>query len=197
MMLIGLNTAVYCFDTYCGTTQLFIVQPGRRIVTHLVIKPASLPGLSNRVEKLLPLSHIAEISDVGIGLQCSLNEFCKLPPFKETHFIEIAAPDYRSLEYEFMPSLGNSPILMHVPAIKYNTPPGEIVINRYVQIEAQDGHMGQFEALIILPQTGEITHLVFQRGHMWDRKKETIPASAIDHLEEETIYLKIKKSDLE
>jgi hypothetical protein len=71
-----------------------------------------------------------------------------------------------------------------------------LVVNRQVQIEAQNGHLGQFEAFVIHPQTGEITHLVFQRGHIWNRKTETVAASVIDYLEGDTIYLNINKSDL-
>jgi len=36
-----------------------------------------------------------------------------------------------------------------------------------------------------------------REGHLWGQKDVTIPVSEIDHLEENTIYLKLNKKEVE
>ncbi|MCA9953053.1 MAG: hypothetical protein KDE48_25570, partial [Anaerolineales bacterium] len=79
---------------------------------------------------------------------------------------------------------------------KHNIPQGEMIISHQVQVEAKNGHLGQFKLLILDPDSYKITHLIFQRGHLWERKREMVSASILDRLEGETLYLKINKSEL-
>ncbi len=196
MVYIGLDTAVYCQNEFCGVTHYLIVRPTSWFLTHLVVKPAKLPGIANQVERLAPISLIRKISDDGIWLQCSVAEFTKLPPFTETFFMDIPASDYSFLEDDFVPPLSSSQTRMYIPVTKNNTPRGETVISRQVQVEAKNGHLGQFKVLIVDPGSYKITHLIFQRGHHWERIREKVSISVIDRLEGDTLYLKINKSDI-
>lgn len=195
-MVIGLDTAVYCQNEFCGVTHYFIIRPTGWFLTHLVVKPAKLPGIANRVERLVALSQISEISESGIWLQCSVDEFARLPPFSETHFIEALASDDSVMEYDIISPLSSSQTWMYVPITKHNIPQGEMIISHQVQVEAKNGHLGQFKLLILDPDSYKITHLIFQRGHLWERKREMVSASILDRLEGETLYLKINKSEL-
>lgn len=42
-------------------------------------------------------------------------------------------------------------------------------------------------------QSGHVTHLVLMEGHLWGKKEVTLPLSAIDHAEADTVDLKLSK----
>jgi len=192
---IGLDTAVYCQNEFCGLTAYLIIRPTSWILTHIVVKPAKLPAISNRIDRLVPISHINKIADDNIWLACSIDNFAKLPPFTETLFTEISASDYSFMEYGFWAPLNSNQNWMYVPLIKYNTPSGETIISHQLQVEAKNGHLGQFKTLIVDPESFNITHVVFQWGHLWERKQEMVSTSIIDRVEGDTIFLEINKSD--
>ena len=45
--------------------------------------------------------------------------------------------------------------------------------------------------------TGHISHLILMEGHLWGKKEVAIPVSAIDRIEEDTVYLKLDKEAVE
>ncbi|MCA9948522.1 MAG: hypothetical protein KDE48_02665 [Anaerolineales bacterium] len=197
MSYIGLDMAVYCDNTYCGHILALIVQLTSWQLTKLVVKPARLPSIAKRDERLVPRSCISSVTNEGVWLTCAADELNNLLPLVETYFIERPALDPEFMENVFLSLTTNSDQTgIHVPVSKYNTLLGETVIGRQVQIEAQNGHVGQFEAFVIDSQTGEIKYLVFQRGHLWERKRETVSVTAIDYLEGESFFLNINKSEL-
>ena len=188
-MHIGLDTDVICEGNTCGVSRHLIIHPQRLCLTHLVIS-------AKHLERMLPVSTIVKVSEMGIQLNCTLGELAKFQPFTETHFTEITLPDHGLSEHNYLYPLSGGQSWMHVPVISYNIPLGAFVISRQTQVEAKNGHVGQFKALIIDPETYQITHLVFQRGHLWEYKNEVVSASDIDRLEGDSIYLKVNKADL-
>ena len=189
MHLIGLDTAVYCNDNYCGINRHLIIHAQHLCLTHLVI-------FASHIERLVPISLMSEVSDMGIHLKWSSNELAKLDPFAETHFVEVSIPDFGLSEASYVYPHSGGLTWTHVPLIRYNIPPGTFVISRQTQIEAKNGYAGQFKGLIIDPDTYQINQLVFQRGHLWERKRDMVAASAIEYMEGDTIYLNIQKSAL-
>jgi len=195
-MKIKLNTAVYCHKDFCGVVSNLIVDPTGQYLTRLVVKSANLPELVSRAERLVPLSQIANMTSAGLWLKCDVDEYCTLSLFSETHFKQVSRPDGTVLEYDFLPSWSSKRDLMYVAVIKHNIFPGEFILSRQVQIETKNGHLGQFEGFIVQPETGKITHLVFQWGHIWEHPGKTVPASLIETIDQDTIYLNINRSDL-
>jgi NAD(P)-dependent dehydrogenase (short-subunit alcohol dehydrogenase family) len=53
------------------------------------------------------------------------------------------------------------------------------------------------DEFLINPSNDQITHLVMREGHLWGKKDVTIPVSQIDHYEDNTVYLKLTKEDIE
>lgn len=189
MVLIGLDTAVYCHGAYCGITRHLIVHPQHLSLTHLVI-------FAGRIERLVPVSLISELSEIGIHLQCTPNELSKLEPFIETQFADVSLPDFGLSELSNLYPLSGGPAWTHVPLIRYNIPPGAFVISRQTQIVVKNSYRGQFTALIIDLDTHKISDLVLKRGHLWEHKREIVPAAAIERFEGDTIYLNINNADL-
>jgi sporulation protein YlmC with PRC-barrel domain len=64
-------------------------------------------------------------------------------------------------------------------------------------VEATDGHVGRVDKFLVDQATGHITHLVLREGHLWGQKDVTAPISQIDHIEEDTVYLKLDKHAIE
>lgn len=190
MIHIGLDTAVFCSGKISGTSHNLIIHQHPLQLTHLVI-------FVNNSERITPVSMVTELSEAGIYLDPSKNELSNLPSFTQTHFAEITMPDYDFAEfnYTYPPSRGEQ-TWMSIPVVSYNTPSGGFAISRQTQIEAKNGHIGQFKKLVVNPDTYQITHLVFQRGHLWERKLITVPASSIDRAEGETIYLNLNRADV-
>jgi uncharacterized protein YifN (PemK superfamily) len=50
---------------------------------------------------------------------------------------------------------------------------------------------------VINPENGRITHLVMREGHLWGKKEVIIPVSALGDFRDDTVYLKIDKSQIE
>ena len=63
------------------------------------------------------------------------------------------------------------------------------------EAECLDGPCGK--TISIIPLTGHISHLILMEGHLWGKKEVTIPVSAIDRIEEDTVYLKLDKKAVE
>lgn len=60
-------------------------------------------------------------------------------------------------------------------------------------VEATDGHVGTVARLVTDPEHGQTTHLVLQEGHLLGKREITLPLSAIDRVEGETVHLKLDK----
>jgi sporulation protein YlmC with PRC-barrel domain len=76
-------------------------------------------------------------------------------------------------------------------------PPGELAVGRGTRVEARDGHIGHLAELVVDPDSGHISHLVLEKGHLWGKKEVTLPVSAIDFGGKEAIYLKLDKKAIE
>jgi sporulation protein YlmC with PRC-barrel domain len=64
-------------------------------------------------------------------------------------------------------------------------------------VAARDGTLGHVGELVLNPETGHISHLVLEEGHLWAKKEVAVPVSAIDYLLEDTVYLKLDKREVE
>jgi uncharacterized membrane protein len=61
------------------------------------------------------------------------------------------------------------------------------------RVEAKDGHLGTVVELVVDETSNNITHFVLQEGHLWGKKVVTLPLSAVDRVEGDTVYLKLDK----
>ena len=63
-----------------------------------------------------------------------------------------------------------------------------------MSVEAADGPVGTVGDLVIDPESGEASHVVLRTGGMLGKNELTLPMSAVDHVSEATVYLKLDKS---
>jgi len=193
---IPIGAKVECADGSCGKSVTIIVNPTTQKVTNLVVENKSLPHPNQR---LVPFDQVVETTRNSIRLSCTQDELAAMDSFiKEQYIKSKGAPPAVSLYVSdgfvsdwYMPPYVTSTVetLVEVERI----PPGEMAARRGMHVAATDGNVGKLGELIIDPDSEHITHLVLLEGHPWGKKEVTVPISAIDHVAEDTVYLKLDK----
>jgi sporulation protein YlmC with PRC-barrel domain len=190
-MDIPVNAEVHCADGPCGRSTYIILNPMTRRVTHLVVKEKRFP----HTEYLVPIDYVVEATSQLIRLRCAGHELVTFETFIETEFVSSNFPEYIGDPYMTWPYV--VPEAETLPMEHERIPPGELAIRRGARVEATDGHVGRVDEFLVDPTNGYITHLVLREGHLWGQKDVTIPVSQIDHIEEDSVYLKLDKHSIE
>jgi len=158
-------------------------------LTHLVVKQETFPS----ADRLVPASLIAESTPHRIVLRCSRAELSEMPHFTEAEFIlPKGSEEDRLMMWPYAVPESAAILLEH-----QRIPPGELAVRRGARVEASDGAVGRVDEFLVDPQTCHITHLVMREGHLWRTKNIAIPVSEIEHIDEDTVYLKMDKADIE
>ena len=193
-MDIPINVDVECSEGNCGKSTVIIVDPRTDEVTHVVVKEKQFPN----VEHLVLVNLIESTTPNLIKLSCSKQELSKMDEFIEHKFIRTEKPYDRYTDNRFMLWPYYYPIeSQYVDLQKERIPPGELAIHRGAQVMAVDGRVGSVDEFLTDPQSGHITHLILREGHLWGKRDVTIPVSQLDHISNDTVYLKLDKSSVE
>lgn len=215
-----IGAAISGSDGDIGKLTRVVVDPIARAVTHLVVEPRHLEGLS----RLVPISLVEAVTPGQVKLSASAAEFERLDPAEETQFLpaqpgssasagaagpisdedkygpgEVLSWPYYSLALEgrgFGP--GSMGVAGALPlAVTYDKVPlGEVAIRRGEHVHATDGEIGRVHGLVIDTSDQHVTHVLLQEGHLWGRKEVAVPVSAVDRVDD-GIRLKITKHDVQ
>jgi hypothetical protein len=200
-MEIPLNAQVECTDGICGRSEYVLIDPVTDQVTYLIVKQNS----SLNTEYMVPVILVNETIADTIRLHCSKEELEKMAPFIQTQFVQEKALDYAAYHGGGLPGMGahyympyitsevSEPVLVEHQQI----PPGELAVHRGTRVEALDGYVGNVDEFVVNPENGHITYLVMREGHLWGQKDVLIPLSAFDYAREDTVFLRIDKSEIE
>jgi len=147
-------------------------------ITRLPSVAVWLPIDAN-AERLVPVVCIEETAPGMILLSCNRDRFEAMKPFVETEYLREELPDYDH------PSGGHwlwphrvSQAIKTVEVNGRRIPHGELAVHRGARVDATDMF---------------ITHLVLKEGHLWGEKDVTISVFEIDHIEENTVHLRLDK----
>jgi uncharacterized membrane protein/sporulation protein YlmC with PRC-barrel domain len=196
MVDIPIEARVECADGPCGKSVAVVVNPATRVVTHFVVQDESF---SDAEQRMVPMDQVLETTSVSIRLRCTKEQVANMEHFVKLRFIEeqwdepaywAAAGDMYYAEPYATPAM---PIYEETERI----PQGELAVHRGAWVEATDGHVGTVGELVMEPESGQITHLVLQGGHLWGKREITVPLSAIERVEMETIFLNLDKQAIE
>jgi sporulation protein YlmC with PRC-barrel domain len=180
----AMGATASCVDGPGGTVSRVIIDPATETVTHLVIEPKHWLG----VGRLVPLD-LVESTAGGISLRCTVEEFGRLEPAQETELVD-----------DVTGGLGlNAPmgVTSPVPVILQDVIPlGEADVERGDPVHALDGEIGRVEGLLVDPDDHRVTHVLLQEGHLWGRRKVSIPVSAVTGVEN-GIRLSLTKKQVE
>ncbi len=147
---------------------------------------------------MVRIEFIAKSTHDSIYLKCSLEELKGMPRFSEMHWLEADRdePGYSADAIYLAPFV--TPLRTGViPIETERIPRGEIAIRRGAFVEASDGLVGTVGEFLIDPDSGQISHIVLQEGHLWGKQEIVIPLSAVDEALESTVYLKMDREDVE
>lgn len=190
-----LDAKVTCSDGRGGTSVAVTVNFESRVISHLVVEESS------GSQRLVPLKIMVKSSHDEIWLDCTKDELKEMPLFMVTEFVERAEQESGDWaeeggEWEDGVDVSSFEMTTEVYGMSVEVervPEGEVSFHRSVEIEATDGHIGKVEKFIIEPESGQVTHIVLQKGHLWGKKDIMIPLSAIDSVDYDSVYLNVDK----
>jgi sporulation protein YlmC with PRC-barrel domain len=190
-MDIAVDAEVHCADGLCGRSTYVVLDPISEKVTHIVVAREVFPHTNHLVSTDL----IVESTPQRIVLRCTKDELAKMEPFIETEFLPSPKAAYQADPIMMWPySVPESAV---ITLEHEHVPPGELAVRRGAQVQARDGHVGRVDEFLVNPTNGHITHLIMREGHLWGQKNVTIPVSEIDHIDEDTVHLKMDKREIE
>ena len=200
-MDISLNAEVKCTDGTNGRSVCIIINPVQNAVTHVVIETKGLLGM----KYMVPVERISSSTPHQIQLDCTRQELAEMEPFIRTKFVGAEDSDYYFDESATFELEGDESFLWPYTTYEENgmylsveqIPHEELGFHRGAHVEATDGRIGHVDEFIINPENNHITHLVLGKGHLWGKKEIAIPISEIDRLEDDVVYLKLQKKQVQ
>jgi sporulation protein YlmC with PRC-barrel domain len=70
---------------------------------------------------------------------------------------------------------------------------GELAVYRGMAVNTDEHKVGTVDELVVDPDSGNITHILMRKGHLWGKKDVAVPVPAIDFVGTDDVYLKIDK----
>jgi hypothetical protein len=158
-----------CTDGHCGEVRRLIIDPASEIVTHLVIQP----GHRQEAGRLVPV-HLVESADGEIRLRCTRAEFDNLDHAVER---DMVAGEESPQIVEHGGVTGGA--LRATTVLEDVIPVGEEEVGPGDPVHALDGEIGRVQGFLVNPGDDRVTHVLLLEGHLWGRKKVSIPISAV------------------
>jgi hypothetical protein len=191
-MDVATGARVECADGPCGQCRYVILDPSKAAITHVVVGDPATLGET----RLVPIEYVSDSSPELIRLSCTREEFEALPRFSKYGYVRPVEGylTYSPAELWMGPLEAYWQILQ--PEVDRQVPEGELSVQRGAPVEATDGHVGIVEGFPVEAVSGHITHLVLEEGHLWGRREVLIPASQIDRIEDDTVFLRINKEGI-
>lgn len=182
----AMGATASCVDGPGGRVSRVIIDPATETVTHLVIEPKHRLGAG----RLVPLD-LVDTTAGDIRLRCTVEEFGSLEPAQETEVVD----DLTGLGLGGLgePMGVGSPMPVIVQDV---VPLGEADVDRGDPVHALDGEIGRVQGLLVDPDDHRVTHVLLEEGHLWGRKKVSIPVSAVTGVEN-GIRLSLTKKQVE
>jgi sporulation protein YlmC with PRC-barrel domain len=190
---IAVETKVECADGPCGECSTVIVDPDKRVVTHLVVQDKTLPDTDQR---LVPFDQVKEASRELIRLHCTREELAAMESFTETRYVvtrEQPIPAYPidgQIHMVGRPDAGGA---YYEEKEVERVPEGELALHPGMKVEATDGPVGEVTDLVVEPGSGRISHLVLEKGLLWWKKEARVPLSDVNYADADTVHLKLDK----
>jgi sporulation protein YlmC with PRC-barrel domain len=184
---------VYCSDGIAGRSTHVIGNPKTRQITHLVVK-SYLPPFH---ETVVPVDQIEETTDNQIKLKCTRDELNRMEPFVFEESFRTELPAYEAFaNTPAIPGCTTESVIAYIPVSRQNIAQDEVALQRGARVEATDGYVGQVDELLISSDDRQLTHIVLLERHIFQKREITIPVSQIDHIDKDTIYLKLDRQSV-
>jgi len=188
---------VDCTDGTYGALDAVVVNPLTRIVTHYVVRD----DLDKLGDRIVPAELCIDATPAVLRLNCTVDEVRRAPQFNESAVVALEAGQHgfnRSdvyvepfLALDVVNARGD-----HTIAVE-NVPPGTLVLDRGMFVDATDGTVGKLGELVVDLASGAITHFTLERTQGLRQLEVTLPVSAIDYIIGHTAQLKLDRNEVE
>lgn len=191
---IPLGVNVECKDGLCGRSTHIIFDPISRRASYFVVENNKFKRSDfDSDQRLVPIDRVVDTTSDSIHLNCTAIELENLDAFTEARFLKgehfaLTATDPN--RYLVLPHVAPAETA-HASLEEELASQGTLAIHRGETVEATDGSIGMVDELLINPANNRVTHIVVRRGRLWNRKELTLPISAIDRVDQNTVYLKL------
>ena len=92
-----------------------------------------------------------------------------------------------------IPGFTTEPVTAFIPIKCRNGTQDELALRHDATVNATDGYIGKVDKLLIDLNDMQVSHVVLAVRHIFDASEIIIPLSQIDHIKEDTIYLKLDR----
>jgi uncharacterized protein YrrD len=193
-----------------GKINRFVLDPATNEVTHVVVQK----GWLLPEDKVVPIAMIRTATEERVVLNPKAEDLDQLPPFEETHFVELAEEEIQPMDtaafryapaYYWYPPAGYigypelGPGFPALPPLETtrNIPAGTIPLREGANVMSSDGeHVGDLERLFVDNDSNQATHFLVSEG-MFFKEKKLIPTHWVKSVEEEKVYLGVPSRLLE
>lgn len=209
------GTRVFASDgDELGKINRFVLDPDTDEVTHIVI---SKGGLFSE-DKVVPFDKVHFDTDGTLVLDEAIDDYDDLPPFEETHFVDIGdreaerigRPDpyagypsgpayywYPPYGYLGYPAYGLAPYGYPLAVTEQNIPADSVPLREGSDVISSDGeHVGDVERLLLDEGSHRVTHFLISQGILFQDHK-LVPANWIRSVTEDGIRLSVSSKVLE
>ena len=200
-MNIPLNADIHCMDGTGGQAVAAVLDPVRLTMSHIVV---DIKG-HGHTEYLAPLDLISGSSAKGIILTCAKDDLAHLDPFLRTVRVEdqgVGMVNAQGLAYaEFQSGISTTDFGVTGGGTAYvdeeAIPVNELATRHGIPVYASDHQVGQLDEFVVIPESGQITHVVLKEGHVFGKKEIAVPVDQVDRIGEVAVYLKLAKHEVE
>ena len=193
-----------------GKINRFVLDPGSNEVTHIVVEK----GWLLPADKVIPIAMINSATEERVVLNQDVLNFEELPPFEETHFVELSEADRipaEQLTYRYAPAYYWYPPSGYMgypafgaeyygwpPAVTTrNIPADTVPLKEGADVMSSDGqHVGDVERVFIDSKSHRATHFLISQGALFKEKK-LVPTHWIRSVEEDKVQLSVPARLLE
>ena len=92
-----------------------------------------------------------------------------------------------------IPGFTAEPVTAFIPMKCRNGTQDELALRHDATVNATDGYVEKVDKLLIDLDDMQVSHVVLVVRHIFDASEIIIPVSQIDHIREDTIYLKLDR----
>jgi hypothetical protein len=205
-MHIRLDEHVHTSDGMSGTLADVVIDPGKKSVTHVVVRA----GEPDPAARLVPLQLVTGGGAPGeaVTLTCTAEELGRLESVQGYAYLPVderPAPDSQwdvgVEDVVMMPSYQGADLGVYTAEIDPNVgvtydrvPKGEVELRRSSVVVSSDGNdLGTLYGLAV--DGGRITSVEVERGHLWWKRVASVPIESVATLETNAVGLAVPKSE--
>jgi sporulation protein YlmC with PRC-barrel domain len=205
-MRLDLGTPVRCIDDKFGELDDVVIDPITRRITHLVVRSHGKVAPA----RLVPIGLVETDEGKEICLRCSVEEAGRLDAVQDFAYLrldqfpvddpkwDVGIEHTLAMPYYPGSDLGNyADAYEESVGVSYDrVPKGEVEIQRSSAVVAADGDVVGHVDGFLVDRDDHISHFVLERGHLWKRREVTVPISAVEKVETDSVTLNLTKREL-